>query len=136
MKEFGQEVQKYEILPMKIQKERDLRFNSYLEEWSIEKGKDKTQKKSKNVDISFRYIAKWFSYTYIYIYIYIIFQILFHYRLLQDTEYSCLCYTVGPCWLSILYIVVCISVNPKLLIYPSPASPKSVHCVSFTLFCS
>ena len=32
MKEFGQEVQKYEILPMKIQKERDLRFNSYLEE--------------------------------------------------------------------------------------------------------
>ena len=28
--------------------------------------------------------------------IYIPFQILFHYMLLQDTEYSSLCYTVGP----------------------------------------
>ena len=34
---------------------------------------------------------------------YILFKILFHYRLLQDIEYSSLCYTVGPCWLSILY---------------------------------
>ena len=41
------------------------------------------------------------------IYIYILLQILFHYRLLQNTEYSSLCCTVGPCWLSILYIVVC-----------------------------
>ena len=31
-------------------------------------------------------------------------------------QWSSLCYTVGPCWLSILYIVV----NPKLQIYPSP----------------
>ena len=30
----------------------------------------------------------------------------FHYRLSQDIEYSSLCYTVGPCCLSILYIVV------------------------------
>ena len=29
----------------------------------------------------------------------ILFQILFHYRLLQDSEYSSLCYTVGPCCL-------------------------------------
>ena len=29
-----------------------------------------------------------------------IFQILFHYRLLQDIEYSSLCYIVVPCWLS------------------------------------
>ena len=43
----------------------------------------------------------------IYIYIYVLFQIIFHYRLLQDTEYSSLCYTVGPCCLSILHIVVC-----------------------------
>ena len=34
--------------------------------------------------VSFRYTAKWFSYTYIST----PFQILFHYRLLQDTEYS------------------------------------------------
>ena len=40
--------------------------------------------------------------------IYISFQVTFHYRLLQDIEYSSLCYTVGPCCLSILYIVVCI----------------------------
>ena len=37
-----------------------------------------------------------------------LFQILFHYSLLQYIEYSSLCSTVGPCWLSILYIVVCI----------------------------
>ena len=32
-----------------------------------------------------------------YIHVYIIFHILFHYRLLQDTKYSSLCYAVGPC---------------------------------------
>ena len=42
-----------------------------------------------------------FSYTCIYT----PFQVLFRYRLVQDTEYSSLCYTVSPCWLSILYIV-------------------------------
>ena len=42
------------------------------------------------------------------IYIYIKFQILFPYRSLQNIEYSPLCSTVGPCWLSILYTVVCI----------------------------
>ena len=44
-----------------------------------------------------------FSVTY-YIYIYS-----FHYVLLQDVEYSYLCYTVGtcPCCVSILYIAVC-----------------------------
>ena len=46
----------------------------------------------------------------IYVYnIYILFQMLFHYiKLLQDIEYSCLCQTVGPCCLSVLYIAVCI----------------------------
>ena len=37
--------------------------------------------------------SKVFIYTYAYISI--LFQILFHYRLLQDIEYSSLCYTVG-----------------------------------------
>ena len=46
------------------------------------------------------------SVIHIYIYIYIIFQILSHHRLLQDTESSSLCYTVGPCALPILCIVV------------------------------
>ena len=53
--------------------------------------------------LSFRYTAKWFSYTYIYS-----FSDSFNYRLLQDIEYSSLCDTVGPCCLSILYLVVCI----------------------------
>ena len=42
---------------------------------------------------------------YIYIYTYVTFQILFHYRLLQEIESSFLCYTVGLC-LFVLYIVV------------------------------
>ena len=60
------------------------------------------------------------------LYIYILFHsciyihILFHYRSLQDTEYSSLCYTVGPCCLCILYMYA--YVNFKLLIYPSPTS--------------
>ena len=46
-------------------------------------------------------------YICMYIHIYILFQIIFHYSLLQDIEYRSLCYTVGPCWLSILNIAVC-----------------------------
>ena len=53
--------------------------------------------------VSFRCIAKWFSYTYI-----PSFSDSFPYRLLQNTESSSLCYTVGPYWLSILHIVMCI----------------------------
>ena len=41
-------------------------------------------------------------------YIYILFHVLFHCGLSQDIEYSSLSCTVGPCWLSILYIIVCI----------------------------
>ena len=44
------------------------------------------------------YTAKWFSYTYAYITL----QILFPYNLLENIEYSSLCYTVGPHWLSML----------------------------------
>ena len=47
-----------------------------------------------------------YLYLYLHLHLYILFQILFPYRLLQNIEYSSLCYTVGPCWLSILYIVV------------------------------
>ena len=35
-----------------------------------------------------------------------LFQILFPYRSLQNTEKSSLCYTVGPCCLTILYVIV------------------------------
>ena len=38
-----------------------------------------------------------------YVYIFF-FQTIFPYRLLQNTEYSSLCYTVGICWLCFMYI--------------------------------
>ena len=46
----------------------------------------------------------------IHIHVSISFQILFPFRLSQNIEQSSLCYAVGPCWLSILYTVVCIFV--------------------------
>ena len=76
-----------------------------------------------------------YSYIYMYTHVYIVFQILFHYTLLEDGDSSSLGYTVGPC-LSFLYIV---HVNPKLLIYPcSPLVPvrfssKSVNHRSLCL---
>ena len=38
----------------------------------------------------------------------LLFQILFLYTLLENIEYSSLCYIVGPCLLSIVYIVECV----------------------------
>ena len=43
----------------------------------------------------------------IHMHLFILFQALFPYRLLQKTEQHSLCYIAGPCWLSILYTVVC-----------------------------
>ena len=68
--------------------------------------------------VNFCCTAKWPRYTYIYIYIYIIFHIFFHYGLSEETEYSSLCYTLGPC-LSVLYIIVCIFSSHT----PSPFTP-------------
>ena len=39
---------------------------------------------------------------------YILFHVLFHYGLSQEIEYGSLCSTVGPCYLFILYVIVCI----------------------------
>ena len=52
----------------------------------------------------------------IHIHVSLLFQILFTCRLLQNIEQSSLCYTVDPCWLSILNIVVCVcqSQTPSL----------------------
>ena len=44
----------------------------------------------------------------------ILFQILFPFRLLQTIEQSSLCYTLGPCWLSIFNIAVCTKYIYKL----------------------
>ena len=55
-------------------------------------------------------VAKWFGSLYIYIYMCVcvcvylyLSKILFHYSLLQDIEYSSLCYTENHCCLKILY---------------------------------
>ena len=50
------------------------------------------------------------SVIYTHRYIYIPFQILFSYRLLQDIEYSFLCYIVGFYWLSFIYNSVYIKI--------------------------
>ena len=57
----------------------------------------------------------------LYIYRFILYQILFRLRLLQNIEQSSLCYTVGPYYLSILYIAVCICLSqPPNLSLPPP----------------
>ena len=50
--------------------------------------------------ISFKCTAVLYSYTCIF------FQIIFHYRLLQDIKDRFLCCIIGPCYLSSFYIVV------------------------------
>ena len=67
--------------------------------------------------------------------IYTVFRIPSHYGLLQDIEYSSLCYTVGPCYLSILLIVVCIcqSQTPNLSISPFTLWLPSVCLLFFFL---
>ena len=43
------------------------------------------------------------------IHIFILCQTFPPYELSQNIEWGSLCYTIGPCWLSILHIVVCVS---------------------------
>ena len=69
--------------------------------------------------------AKWFSYTYIYV----PFHILFHYDLSQSIAYSSMCYRVGPCCWSVLYILFA-SANPKLPLHPSPTHPSPLVTTS------
>ena len=42
----------------------------------------------------------------LYKYIYIIFEIFFHYRLLQDIDYGSLCYTINLCCLLYIYFLL------------------------------
>ena len=77
----------------------------------------------------------------IHIHVSILFQIIFLFRLLQNTEQSSLCYTVGPCRLSILKIAVCtLSVPNSQSIPPTHTSPLVTlnsfsKSVSLFLFC-
>ena len=73
-----------------------------------------------------KFWKRWEYQLYIYVYIntHILFQILCHYSLLQD-----ICSRIDPFCVSVLYTIV--SVNPKLLIYPSPIPFPSLVTVSF-----
>ena len=73
----------------------------------------------------------------VYIHVSILFQILFPFRSLQSIGQSSLCYTVGPCWLSILNIAVCTcqSQTPSLsLPQPFPLVTISSLSKSVSLF--
>ena len=79
--------------------------------------------------VSFKCIAKGFSY------IYVLFHILFHYGLLQDIEYSSLCYTAGPYCVSILYILL-IPISQFILLPPlfSPLVTINLFLTPVSLF--
>ena len=59
------------------------------------------------------------------IHVSILFQVLFSFRLLQNTEQSSLCYTVDLCWLSILNIAVCTCQS-----HPLKLSSETDPCVN------
>ena len=73
----------------------------------------------------------------IHIHIFLLFQILFPHKLLQNIEYSFLRYTIDPCWLSALHVVVCICQSQPPNSSPSPISPlvsTSLPSKSMSLF--
>ena len=72
--------------------------------------------------VNFRSTSKGFRYIYIY------FQIIFRFRLLQDTEYRSLCYPVNPCCFSVLCMCLVAQSCPTLC-DPMDCSPpgSSIH---------
>ena len=70
----------------------------------------------------------------IYIQLPILFQILFPLRLLHNIEQSSLCYAVGPCWLYILNIVVCIWLSQIPTLPLPPTLPPGNHKFTGALF--
>ena len=67
------------------------------------------------------------------IHVSILFQILFPFRLLQSIEQRSLWYTVGPCWLSILHIVVCICSSQAPDLSLPPTFPLGNHKFVFDI---
>ena len=70
--------------------------------------------------------------------IYVLFQIIFHYRFLQGTEYSSLCYGLYTVGLCLFYGSVYMFIpNSTPYVYPSPSLPSGNHkffSVSVSLF--
>ena len=78
------------------------------------------------------------SHSVIHIHIFILFQILFSYRLSQNTEFPVL-YSRPVLLIHLIYSSVYVYVNPNLPIYPSPPLPPprvtiSLFSTSVTLF--
>ena len=63
----------------------------------------------------------------IHIHVSILFQIVFHFRLLQNIGQSSLCYTVDPCWLSILNTAVWTCQSQTLSLSPTTSFPPGNH---------
>ena len=59
----------------------------------------------------------------------ILLQIIFLFWLLQNVEQSSLCYTVGPCWLFILCIAVCMCLGHKESPGEGNGSPLQYPCL-------
>ena len=66
--------------------------------------------------------------------LHIILNILLDDGLSQDIEYHSLCYTVGPCYSSILHIIVCIA-SSKLPVHPSSSPSLSATTSLFLHVC-
>ena len=60
-----------------------------------------------------------------YIYLYILFHTLFHYGLLQNTEYSSLCYAVG-CYCSSMPYILYPNTTKLFIVF------STCHCTKFT----
>ena len=71
------------------------------------------------------------------IHVSVLFQILFPLKLLQNIEQSCLCFTTGPCWLSILNMAVCTCQfqTPSLSIPPFFLSLITINSFSKSVVC-
>ena len=67
--------------------------------------------------VSFRYTAKWFSYT-------CFLHILFHFRLLHNIAYSSLCYAVIPCSIQFSHSVMSDSLWPHERQHARPPCPS------------
>ena len=53
------------------------------------------------------YMCFIYTHTHTHTHTHTLFHVLSHYSLSQDIQFSCPGYTIGPCCLSILYIIVC-----------------------------
>ena len=73
--------------------------------------------------------------THLYTYRHSFFNSLFYYGLSQDIAYSSLCYTVGPCCLSVLYSLPLLIPNSQSFSPPPPlplGNHKSLNTISLS----